>query len=188
MLLVDLLESAKKYGWHISFEGSSHDPVVRSDLSTLSLMGIYFSLVREKNSNTFMKHNRYKVYKDDDMVDPIATMEKVSKEYPDSELSLIINFGDYIDQIVSQHFSSYQYNSNAIVHSKFCSMPSQVEFYSISKQKQYIIMLTDIENSSVNKMKLIAKDFYLKSITINMSTIVEELKNCKWTFDVGDYE
>jgi hypothetical protein len=187
MLLVNLLEAAKTYNWNVSFDGSHHDPVVRSDLATLSLMGIYFSLVREKNDSAFMKHNRYKIYKDDDMIDPIETMKIVSEEYPESKLTLVINFSNYIDQIVSQHFSSYKHNPDAYIHSKFCSMPSQVEFYSISKEKTYNIILNDIDNSSINKMKLIAKDFYLRSITINMSTIIEELKSCKWALDVGNY-
>ncbi len=191
MLLIDLLEAIEGTNWNVSFTGKHHDPVVRSHLATLSFMGTFFSLVREKDDTAFgmnaMKHNRYCVYGDEFMVDPIATIDRVSKEFPNSNLTLIINFDEYINLIVSQHFSEYTVNPESIVYEKFSSIESQIEFYSPSKEKTYVIVLKDIDNSSINKMKLMAKDFYLKSVTINKIEIINELKDCKWSFDIGDY-
>lgn len=189
MLLVDLLEEAKNSNWNVTFSNTHHDPVVKSELISLQIMGIYYLLVREKKDiSPIMKHNKYHVYQDYELCDPIYTMREVSKDYPASNLQLIINFNDYIDQVVSQDFSLYTCNPQSYIHSQFETFESTIEFYSPSRNKEHKILLTELDNSKINKMKLIAKDFFLRGVTINTSTIIDDLKACKWDFDIGDYD
>lgn len=187
MLLVDLLEAAKKYNWNVSFDIFTCKPVIRSDMTTLSLLGIYFSLVRRDRNSTHMKHNDITILKDQDMCDPIRTMELISNENSDDELILIVNFSYYIDQVISQHSTLYNLNDDIITYTKFNYMPCQLDFLSRSRNKKHSILLSDLQSSEINKMKLIADDFHLSSVTINMNTIIDDLKKCKWSFDVGDY-
>lgn len=187
MLLETLIEEARRNNINVEYQVLK-DPVIKSHMKGLALMGIFFCIVRKNRAaSNSMKHNSFYVYQDYEMIDPIFTMQHAAKYYPASETYLIIDFKSYIDQIFSQHFSDYIFNERLQIYTQFSSFPNSIEFFSHSKAKTVEILLTDLNNKTINKLKLMAKDFQLYSITIDLNTFVEDLKSCNWTFDVGDY-
>ena len=184
MLLEDLIHEANNSEWSIVYK-PEFDAVIHNEFKALEEIGVFFVLCEyvEPMKPSIKRYSNFKVFEDDDQ-----TIQTIRDRKGDSNNCLVISLVSYLHAILSFNVTEYVPHSETYLHNIGECMLTTLRFYSPSKDRIVDILLRDINNKDINRLKITARDFRLDSVSLNPDSILEDLRICPWKLDVGDFD